>query len=234
MKKILKLLFVILTISSTVKAQEQPLRSITSTNLYLYDGSQIGVNRIILKKPIFSKNYFKNSEGKILASSVQYYTNGRGFYANLTGKGGPFVKRIHNGGINLYSREVMASSTFRNTTTYSKKTLYYFNVEDNPLHKVKYKPILDIVYDNKSSMRYMNQFKRKRTASTITGISSVLLFVGSMVSILHRDNRHDDLNTDPNHTLAYIGMGLGTGGMIATWFIGSNKEKLLRDAIYAY
>lgn len=234
MKKILELLIVIFTISSTVNAQEKALRPIADTKLYLYDGSQIGVSKITLKKPILSKNYFKNNEEKVYASNVQYYTNGRRFYANLSGNGGPFVQRIQKGNINMYSREVMTSSTFRNTTTYSKKTLYYFNVNDNALQKVKYKPILDIVYDNKSSMRYMNRFKTKRRASTITGISSALLFIGSIVSIVYRGDRDDDLETDPNYTLEYIGMGLGTGGLIATWVIGSNKDDLIIDAIRAY
>lgn len=234
MKRILHLLVLVITISTTAISQETSTRSVFEKKIYLYDGSQKILKKIKLEKPIFSENYFHNNDEKILASEVQYYTDGRAFYANLRHKGGVFVEREFNGRISLYSKEVLTASIFNNVTTFSEKTVHYFNINDEPLKKVKYRPILDIVKDSQSSMRFMDLYRKKRMTSVLMGVTSVLLFAGSIVSIAIRDDRNNDLDTDVDHTIEYAGMGLGVVGMIASWSIGSKKDRLVLDAIYAY
>lgn len=234
MKRILHLLILVITISTTAISQETSTRSVFEKKVYLYDGSQKILKNIKLEKSILSENYFQNNDEKILASEVQYYTDGRAFYANLRHKGGVFVEREFNGRISLYFKEVLTASTFNNVPTFSEKTVHYFNINDEPLKKVKYRPILDIVKDSESSMRFMDLYKKKRKASVLTGVASVLLFAGSIVSMAIKDDRNKNLDTDVDHTIEYVGIGLGVGGMIFSWSIGSKKDRFVLEAIYEY
>lgn len=233
MNNILHYLILLVGLSTTSIAQNLSIQSELENTVNLYNGSQIQLSEVTLKKPLFSENYFKNGVNKILASKVQWFTTETKFYANLKTNKGVFVERIFEGKINIYAGETFSTLTVNDLNYQSSKLLSYYNIENGPLQKVRYQPILDLVKNNKISMQYMRQYRVKKTVSRIIGITSALIFAGNLASYIYKGQTNNrDINRDVTGEL--IGMGFGCVGLVSSWMIGNNKKELLLKAIQSY
>lgn len=208
-----------------------------------------------LKSRLIGKSFFKVEDQKINADKVKYYSDGENFYANLKSvilAKGAFGIRISEGKINLYEKTVNSQmhmadtnalpsgmpgvgvSHFSHSSMSLSNNFYYYSLGFGPIKKVIYKDLSIQMQGDIESMNYLNKYKRRSTITTVSKIVSVLVSVGSIVSIMHKTDGGNRKQPHSNLTVEYIGLGAASGFSILGLIMNSGKENILREAVIEY
>jgi hypothetical protein len=119
---------------NTVTRVEDPEE--TRNYLLMNDNSKVYGDKIILRSPLFSKEYLKIDDQKFQAKYVQAYFENGIYYKRF---GAQYIRRIIHGTINVYFIDVEVTSTNTDsqghtyTHTYTVRHYYYQKGDDDPL-----------------------------------------------------------------------------------------------------
>ncbi|MCR9133493.1 MAG: hypothetical protein NXI08_12990 [bacterium] len=191
--------------------------------------------KVEVKEPFLKKSrIILNDTTTILMQEVEKYQSSEGYFVRMHGGfGDAFARRIQEGNIDLFTRYVPSSGPTwipgpNGTMTYigpssGGSNMQFFSKNDGPIMKANARNLKQELYDNPTSMQYLNQ-RDGLTALQVIGIVGGVALAASTISA-QADKE------EPDFTGAVLGLGV-VG--FSSWIPHFAKQNLTEKAIRAY
>lgn len=225
--RILSLLSFVIIINATAFAQGKDFVELKDGTRY--EGT-IEVQELFLKK----SRIIVNDTTTILMQDVEKYQSSDGYFVRMYGGyGDAFARRIQEGNIDLFIRQVPNNSPSympgpNGTMTYMGSTggsssAQYFSKDDGPILRANATNLKTALSDNPVSMQYLKDRDALTAVQVIGIIGGIVIGAASVTAQADKE--------EPNFTGAFVGLGVLAG---SAWLPYFAKQDLTEKAIRAY